>query len=279
LRIRNVNFVDGISRFCFGASYAAALLLELARLIWPRPALRVASLGFGIAGLIAHTIYLIAQRPSLASQGGSILFLTWILAVFYLYGSVHHRQLAWGIFVLPVVVGLVVLTTLFPAGTEPSWLSLLDAVRGERFWGMVHGGLLVLAAVGGCIGFVASVMYLVQARRLLLKAPPAAGAKLPSLERIELMNRRAINIAFPLLTAGALVGVALLVQRPDSFAGWTDPKVIGTVLLWVVFAVLLYLRYGVHMRGRQLAVWTIIAFVLQVITLASSHSAVQGGMP
>lgn len=274
-----MDFIDGISRFCFGASYTVALLLELARLIWPRPALRVVSLGFGIAGLIAHTIYLLAQRPSLASQGGSMLFLTWILAVFYLYGTVHHRQLAWGVFVLPVVVGLVLLTIVFPAGTEPSWLSVLDALRGERFWGLVHGGLLVLAAVGGCVGFVASVMYLVQARRLRLKAPPPAGAKLPSLERIELMNRRAVNIAFPLLTAGALVGVALMVQRPDSYAGWTDPKVIGTVLLWVVFAVLLYLRYGVHMRGRQLAVWTIIAFVLQVLTLASSHSAVQGGMP
>ena len=47
----------------------------------------------------------------------------------------------------------------------------------------------------------------------------------------------------------------------------------------VVFAVLLYLRYGYHLRGRHLAVLTIVAFALLVVTLASSHTLVQGGAP
>lgn len=267
--------LDGISRFCFGASYAVALLLELIQLLRPRPVVRVIGLGFGGAGLFAHTVYLIAQRPSLASQTGSLLFLTWVLAVFYLYGSIHHRQLAWGVFVLPIVIGLIVLTTAFPAdGAAPgSWLASVDVLRGERFWGIVHGALLLLAAVGGCVGFVASIMYLVQARRLRLKAALGQGVQLLSLERIEQMNRRAINLAFPLLTAGVLVGLALLIHRADQIQGWSDPKVLGSFLLWLVFALLLYLRYGIHVRGRALALLTIVAFVLLVFTLAASHPA------
>ena len=60
--------------------------------------------------------------------------------------------------------------------------------------------------------------------------------------------------------------------------GWADPKILGAIGLWVVFALLVYLRYGYHLRGRQVALLTIVAFVLLVATLASSHTVVQGGM-
>src|SRR5262249_2869025 len=206
--------LDKITSFCFGASYAVALLLELLQLIRPRPVQRLVGLLFGGAGLLAQTLYLVVQQPSLASPAGSLLFLSWILAVFYLYGSLHHRQLAWGVFVLPMVLGLVVLTALIPSDDVTP--GPFDAWRGGSFWGVIDGSLLLLAAVGGCVGFVASIMYLVQARRLRLKAAPGDGVKMLSLERIEQMNRRAINLAFPLLTAGVLVGLALLFQRADQ---------------------------------------------------------------
>jgi ABC-type transport system involved in cytochrome c biogenesis permease subunit len=273
-------WLDKITRLCFGASYAVALILELLQLFWPRNVHRYVALGFAGAGLFAHTVYLAVQRPSLASQTGSLLLLSWILAVFYVYGSVHHRQIAWGVFVLPLVLGLVVLGGVYPVEQgDVLWYWPLGQLHGERFWGILHGALLILAAVGACVGFVASVMYLVQARRLRLKTASSPGPQLWSLERIELMNRRAIVLAFPLLTAGVVVGIALLVQRADQLQGWTDPRVLGALLLWAVFALLLYLRYGVHVRGRQLAWLTIVAFVLLVFTLASSHTVVQGGTP
>src|SRR5262245_56067901 len=225
--------LDGISRFCFGASYAVALVLELLQLFWPRPIQRLLATGFGIAGLFAHTVYLALQRPPLSSHYGSLLLLAWILAVFYVYGSVHYRHFAWGVFVLPVVLGLVGLTTAFPPDTDPDTpiLSAFDPLRGELFWRSVHGGLLLLAAVGVCIGFVASVMYLIQARRLRAKVPPGQGLRLLSLERLEEMNRRAINLAFPLLTGGVLIGVFLMLQPADQALGWTDPRILGGVIL------------------------------------------------
>jgi ABC-type transport system involved in cytochrome c biogenesis permease subunit len=268
--------LERITIFCFAASYAVALGLELLGLLRPRPILRLLGTAFSAAGLLAHTLYFLVQRPPLASQFGSLLFLSWILAVFYLYGSIHHRHLAWGAFVLPVVLGLVVLAALFPH-VESATGEL--AFSGESLWGRVHGGLLLLAAVGICVAFVASVMYLLQARQLRDKVLPGRGLKLFSLERLEQMNRRAINLAFPLLTVGVLVGIVLLAQHPEQVHGWLDPKVISTGVLWVVFAVLLYLRYGVHLRGSRLAVLTIVAFALLLVTLASSHAVVQGGVP
>src|SRR5262249_30263961 len=97
-----LSVVERITIFCFAASYGVALALELWHLFQPRPILRLVSLGFGAAGLLAHTFFVVVQPLPLASPHGSLLFLAWILAVFYFYGSIHHARLAWGLFVLPL---------------------------------------------------------------------------------------------------------------------------------------------------------------------------------
>jgi len=101
--------LDRVTILCFLASYMVALGLELLYQFRPREVVRWLAVGFGAAGLLAQTIYLAVQRPPLIWQFGLMLFLAWILAIFYLIGSVHHRRLSWGLFVLPLVVGLVVL--------------------------------------------------------------------------------------------------------------------------------------------------------------------------
>src|SRR5262249_8783806 len=147
-------FIERVTLMCFGASYAVALVLELIQLFRPRPVQRLAAAGMGCAGLLAHTLFLAFQhhKAGMGSQFGSILYLAWILAVFYVYGSIHHRQVAWGVFVLPVVLGLVALAAVFtpskvpdgsqPAPAEGSWTG---------YWAGTHVVLLLLAAVGVCV--------------------------------------------------------------------------------------------------------------------------------
>jgi ABC-type transport system involved in cytochrome c biogenesis permease subunit len=122
-------------------------------------------------------------------------------------------------------------------------------------------------------------MYLVHARRLRSKVLPGQGLKFLSLERLEEMNRRAIVLAFPLLTAGVVVGMALLAQAARPVRTWSDPRMLTAIALWLVFAVLLYLRYSRHVRGRRVALLTIVAFVLLVVTLAVPHTLSGGGAP
>jgi ABC-type uncharacterized transport system permease subunit len=122
-------------------------------------------------------------------------------------------------------------------------------------------------------------MYLVQVRRLRAKTPPGHGIKLLSLERLEAMNRRAIVLSFPLLTAGLLVGLALMLQQGDSLGELNRLKILSTVILWVVFAILLYLRYGAHARGKRVAFMTIVAFGLLLFTLVSAHQFGPEGIP
>ena len=55
--------MSGISLLCFTASYAVSLALEVSRLFFRMPVRLVVMIGFTLAGLFAHTVYL-AQRAS-----------------------------------------------------------------------------------------------------------------------------------------------------------------------------------------------------------------------
>jgi ABC-type transport system involved in cytochrome c biogenesis permease subunit len=120
---------------------------------------------------------------------------------------------------------------------------------------------------------------LVQTHRLKTKQLPGQGLKLWSLERLEAMNRRAIILAFPLLTIGLLVAAAQTLGMPDGGLSLENWKVLSTLALWVVFAVLLYLRYSAQAGGRQVALLTILAFALMLVALVAVHPFVPGEVP
>jgi ABC-type uncharacterized transport system permease subunit len=265
------SFMDKVSVMCFAASYGVAFALELWHLFRPRPILRLVAIGFGAGGLLAHIIYMAVQSVPLGAPAGSLLLLALILAVFYVGEAIHHHRVAWALFVLPLVLGLIGLAVMVPAPSEgPStgWRS---------FWGVTHGTLVIMAAVGVSVGFIASVMYLVQLRRLRAKVPPNQGLPLLSLERLEQMNRRAILWSFPLLTAGLLAGFAIQAYQGILGTGWDNPRVLSVVGLWVVVAILLFLRYRVHARGRQVAIMTVFAFGILVVALVFAHPFAEAG--
>jgi ABC-type uncharacterized transport system permease subunit len=272
------SLIQGIHHYCIGLSYLCAFLLELARLLWPAQGWRIAGLGFGAAGLFAHTAYLIVQQPSPAVPSGSLLILAWVLAVFYFWGTVDHAKQAWAIFVLPVVIGLVATSrALLTAAPDAPTFDAAAWFTGDRFWGAVHGVLILLASVGVSVGFLASVMYLIQARRLRKKVAPGAVVPMLSLERLETMNRHSLNLAFPLLTVGLLVGTLLVPHGPSLSDNWLSLKVLSTAGLWLVFLVLLYLRYGAHVPARRLAKLSIASFALLLVALVASHPFAVGG--
>jgi ABC-type uncharacterized transport system permease subunit len=274
-----VSFLQGVTHACFGLSYLCAFVLELARLIWPGKGWRTASLFFGIAGFIAHTFYVFVHVPSPATPYGSLVLLALVLAVFYLYGTIHHAKQAWAVFVLPVVIGLVGMSfVLLHSGEASPTYSALVWASGERFWGAVHGILILCASVGVSVGFLASIMYLIQSRRLRNKILPARGVPLLSLERLEKMNRWALNSTVPFLTVGLFVGTLLIKQNRELDEGWLSLKVISTTGLWVVFLVLLYMRYAKHVAPRRLAILSIVAFGLMLVALGTAHPFAEGGI-
>ena len=227
--------MDRLKVLCFAGTYGLALICELARLVIRSPFRWYLTVGLTALGWVVQTVFLanLALKDPMilpvTTAFESVMVLAWIVALIGLYLMLHWpRQVAVGLFVLPVVLGLVVAAGWF-APRESNWME--EGMT--AFWGTVHGMFLLGGAVFTCVAFAAGLMYLAQMRRLKSKCPGRFGFSLPSLEQSERVNRGAITIAFPLLTFGLLIGMILSVKARSLTAdtglilSWGDPKVVS----------------------------------------------------
>jgi ABC-type transport system involved in cytochrome c biogenesis permease subunit len=259
--------VDRLSVLCFGGTYGLALACDLARFFVRGTARWYATLGLTTLAWVVQTAYLgnvaykTGQLP-VATVFESLLVLSWVLAAVALYLIVRSpKPVAVGVFILPVVLALIAIAGFW--APREDWAGSGWGVA-NHFWGRAHGLLYLVGAVASCVAFVAGLMYLAQSDRLKHKRPPRFGFKLPSLEESERLNRGAITVAFPFLSAGLLVGVVMEVASRNaghSRLSWNDPKVISSVLVWLVFAGLLHARFRPEMRGRRVMLFTMVAFL------------------
>ena len=190
--------------FCFLASYSVALALELSRL-WFRSGIRgIVMLGFVVAGWIAHTAFLYNSAVEAVAAAGSplssnrdwLLLAAWVLVMVYFYLACYHPATHFGVFLLPLVLGLIAAARFAdpkPFPREPA----------SRIWVVIHGTSILLATVTVLFGFAAGLMYLGQADRLKRKRPPFLKLRLPSLEWLQTANSRTM------LASMLLVGVAV----------------------------------------------------------------------
>jgi len=263
--------LSGINILCFAASYAVALGLELLGL-WSRLQIRrVALLTMASAGLVAHTWYLgqqVAATPSapLATHQDWYLLAAWALAVIYLAAKFYYRKSSMGLFLLPVVLGLIAASHF--ASTVP-----LASANASRLWGRLHGLFLMLGTVAVLLGFVAGVMYLIQSYRLKHKLRTWQHLKLPSLEWLEQANSRSLGAAALFVGGGFFTGVLLRLGQTEgqNLVPWTDPVVLalGSMLAWLMVAEAFRVVYPAARRGRKVAYLTVAAFVFLLLALGA----------
>lgn len=263
--------MDKVSLFCFGASYFVALLFHLLNQWKQQRWFYIFEIGFASAGFIAQSIYLSYWQPPLATQYGWFLLSSWLLIAFYVYSSLNYRQIAWGLFILPLVLVLIISAAVFSFPTDTIGNKLNGLVLNTKVFGWIHVFFLLTATLATFLASLSSLMYLLQSYQVRNKFAPGAGINLLNLEKLEVGIRYGIAIGFPLLSIGLLTGLLLLLQVADKIQGWWDPRVISSFVLWLSFANLVYARYGLHMRGKKLAWVTISAFVLLLVCLALPH--------
>jgi len=264
--------MPNVGVMCFLASYGLAMAAEMSRFGWRNRFSQWLMLGLTIAGLVAHTLYLILRAqetklpPLLSSSHDWLLVLAWLAVLVYLFVTTLERDLATGVIVLPLVVGLVV-ASLF---VNRSSAAPISAYHG---WIMLHVSLLVFGMGGVLASLVAGLMYLWQHTRLKHRQSMQPGQTLPSLEWLEKLNRVAVLISVPLLTFGMVLGGGLvLLGREDATLPQRvlrDPLVIGSGVCWLLMAgMFIWLLRSRVTPGRQVArltVWSCGFLLLTVI--------------
>src|SRR4030095_1275484 len=153
--------MSGINIICFAASYGVALALEVTRLFFRLPVRLVVIMGFMVAGLFAHTVYLWMRAAHVLPSGSPLsswydwyLVAAWILAAAYLGLLIARPQTNVGIFLLPVVLALIGVAHTFRD------VAPFPRDRALQMWGMAHGVMLLLGTVAVSFGFVAGLLLL-----------------------------------------------------------------------------------------------------------------------
>jgi len=280
-----IEFVSRISVVCFAASYAVALVCEGSRLLFRSGVRGAAMVGFAGAGLVAHTLFLVwraANEPAvpLSSAFDWYLLASWVLAGGYLWLTIANPRTPVGLFLLPVVLGLI-------GAAEVSSRSPFPQSPATQIWGAIHGSFNLAASVAVAIGALAGVLWLIQAARLGRKQPPLRSFRLPSLERLAHTTERTLAIAAWTAAAGFLSGMVLnAVNRQRGLletVPWNDPVVLrmAGLVAWLVTAAVVVRVMGRRADGPRIAAWlSLVSFgVLTASILWGLFGTTRHGVP
>ncbi|MDR2075817.1 MAG: cytochrome c biogenesis protein CcsA [Desulfovibrio sp.] len=247
--------------------YSLAALGQFFGLLSRRGNVRTAAGIFTLAAFCLNTlalIYLVALHGVHALSSLSfLLFLAWVIIFISLC---LWLRLGLRILVLTATPLALVLTAMSlrssPAILLPSNLSgLFLTLHVSALF--ISGGLLTLACGAGAL-------FVHMDRRLKRKAPAALFNKdFPSLSAFDSVNHYAVLAGFPLYTVGLMAG---FLWGPLFSQAIENPKVLISLFIWTLYALLFYQRMALGFRGRRTAVMAIAIFAVSVLSFGIDYT-------
>ncbi|MEQ8762927.1 MAG: cytochrome c biogenesis protein CcsA [Planctomycetota bacterium] len=195
------------------------------------------------------------------------LLLLWLLVTVYLIGAQRWRIEMAGPLILSLVAVGYAGSFLWESGQaypeEPSggWSGLVLAVHVTT--ALIGHAFFILA-------FAIGVLYIFQIRQLKSHRPSGLFFRLPALEDLDRLNLRAVVVGLPLMTFSMVLGIyyaAGVRGMPASEWIW-HPSVVSSALVWIFYAALLGARLSARVRGRKIAVLTILGFIIVIVSIA-----------
>jgi ABC-type uncharacterized transport system permease subunit len=249
--------------------YGIAALAVLPAALYDRPRWRHIAIPATVAGILFHFVSLAEMLnaahhalPVEARESQSCLGLFLALAFLLVYWRFHTISL--GIFLLP----LAFLLGLLPAFRPGPEIANFPGI--QTGWLFLHIALLLAAYAALFVSLVASVLYLVQERRLKSKSLPFARIQLPPLDTIDSIALRALLLGLPCMTAGLLIGsfLAEVTYGPTYFA---DPKILLAFAMWLAYIGMIYIRRSSGLRGRRAVYLSSFVFLVILAVWASNQ--------
>ena len=239
-----------------------------------------------LAGALAHTFVIGMQTMEVwnapfAGAARAVSTFVWLLALSYLYTELTSDERAMGVFILPVLVVLQAVPALAaPATSGPD--PLLDS---PWFW--VHMLSLLFAYASFALAGVLGLTYVLQFKEIKKKNLGFFYTRLPSLQVLDTMNSRAVAVGWAFLSLGVIVGVIWATQaqaalptdpRAQAFS-IQDPKILVTIVTWVVYSFAVVARQVMGWSGRRAAWLSALGFAIVLLSflpinyfVTSSHS-------
>jgi ABC-type uncharacterized transport system permease subunit len=243
-----------------GLLHALWSLLTRDQRLWP-----LARICFGV-GIVFHFVSLVDRAMAVEHVPADNFFETISLGGFLIalvagFAFVKYQFPSLGLIVFPLVFAMTLAGALgTPVG---GWTS--PRVRG--LWLLVHVVLVLAGYAALLLAAAASIFYLVQERHLKEKKSTGMPG-MPALMTLDKLLTNAMGLGFVLITLALLVGSTWAFVEFGT--RWiTDPKIILSLLTWVAYLFLMYLRNTAGWRGRKAALVTLSVIAFSALTWAA----------
>jgi cytochrome c-type biogenesis protein CcsB len=247
---------------CYFGATVAALVGVAGRQEFSSRLLRwLLGLGVGLHALSLALQSFAAGNVPVVGLGEALSVLAVLLVAVFLLVQIRAPLRARGSVVAPLAFGLAFAAVALKGGVEP----LPPALR--SVWFPLHVGISLLGDAVFALAFSASVLYLIQERRLKAHRGGGVLQRLPSLETLDRVSHTCLVWGLVLLTLGVMSGIVWAHVAWSNSPWMRDPKIAATLLVWILYVVLLQGRMTAGWRGRWAAQLTIAGFAVIVFSL------------
>jgi len=256
------------------AFYVAAFVAYAWHFTRREPAVGRTATTLLVLAALVHTFVIgmqtmeLRQVPVIGTTSAISTFV-WLLALAYLYTEMTTDERAMGTFILPLLVALQTIPAFGAslAGTRP----VLTVLQGPLFG--LHVSLLLFAYASFALACMIGITYVFLFKEIKAKQLGFFYARLPSLQVLDSMNRRAIFVGWICLTLGLGVGFAWMPQA-RAYAGddprvqamsLQDPKIFVALACWAVYSFELFAARRIGWGGRRAAYLSALGFALVLL--------------
>lgn len=215
--------------------------------------------------LVLHVVYILLRAWEFGHfpitsmfEIFSLIALTIVLVYAYIELRSGNRSTGYFILVLPFFFQLA--SSLFIRDQAAVPQALQSTLLGFH----VSSALLGYAAI--TISAVYGFLYLMLYHDIKSSQFGVIYKRLPNLETLERMSTTATVFGFVLLSIAIVVGFVWLPSSIKNFS-YTDPKLFGTLAIWLVYAAGLSAKKLVGWQGRRIMVLSMFGFAIAMFSM------------
>jgi len=131
----------------------------------------------------------------------------------------------------------------------------------------LHIAAIYLSYIAFFMASVAAALYLIQDKLLKNKRREAIFNRLPDLAFLDKFNYNSIGLGFPILTLSILSGFIWSEHTYGIYWPGYNSRQVYSLVLWLIYAAILHVRLSAKLRGRKVALLTLFAFLVIILSL------------
>ena len=215
--------------------------------------------------IACHFIYLAARtlcfgHPPITNIFEILSVLAFTTGLAYLAIEYITKVKSTGYFVLIISFFFQLLSTIFIHE-----ITLINPILRSNLLGF-HVTSALLGYSAFAISAVYGFLYIMLYHHIKSKQFGVIYENLPNLEKLEQMATVSVLTGFLLLTVAIAIGVVWLPRAFEHYS-YFDPKLVGTVIIWLMYGIGLLAKRSIGWQGRKIMVLSIVGFAVTMLSL------------